>query len=109
MPKVLADHEKRQKEFVPEVKQTGQNFWESLYNNQQFVQQNFVPPPTVPVSTSFSASTKVQEAKVNFENKYSSLGNITLTSKKESFKDKAKESGKFKDLGIDYLLQTNIK
>lgn len=109
MPKVLAEHEKKQKEFVPEVKQTGQNFWENLYTNQPFSQQNFQPSANIPKNTNFSASLKSKDVPANFESKYSTLNNLTLTSKKESFGKKEKESGKFKDLGIDYLLQTNIK
>ena len=95
LPKVLAEHEAKKKEFVPEVKQVGQNFWDNLYNQPAFPPQNYQANINIPnKNVNFNAASKPKEAPVNFENKYSTLGNIALSSKKEKNLKKEKDSGK---------------
>lgn len=89
-PSVLKQHEDQKQKFIPEV---GEDFWSNLYGNDQYI-----PPPSQPFFQPLTTATATSQASSSVFGK----------SKPVIAAKKGKESN-FKSLGIDYLLQTNIK
>jgi hypothetical protein len=107
LPKVLQDHQKEQSKFVPEVHSIGQNFWENLYNPDNY---SNMQTQNLYKQRSFQPAAPSKLNKPNISNQSNSTFNaegwMPNVTKKGGMKEQKNE---FKNLGIDYLLQTNIK
>ena len=102
VPEVL----KKQRQFVPEVKEVGQQFWENLYGPQIIT-----PEPTA--NTYFTNNSSMFEAKSNAPISKPTFEfqpqNVTNSSNKAKKQEDSNKSFNFTRMGTNYLLQTNVK
>ena len=102
VPEVL----KKQRQFVPEVKEVGQQFWENLYGPQIIT-----PEPTAKTyftnnSSMFEAKSNAPISKPTFEFQ---PHNVTNSNNKAKNQEDSKKNFNFTRMGTNYLLQTNVK
>jgi len=103
LPKVLQDHQRDQQKFIPEVQTSGQSFWENLYSTNE-PSSAMSAPPSFPTS-SYQPPTNPVPVYRQGQSSVDKSSWMPGLVKKQKKADK----GQFKNLGIDYLLQTNVK
>jgi hypothetical protein len=103
-PNVIKQHEDQKQKFVPEL---GENFWENLYGSDSYnnVTSAYTPSnPQPSYQVPFMKAYSVPKAQPQGPQR----SNVFNLSKPVITQKMPKESN-FKGLGIDYLMQTNIK
>lgn len=107
LPKVMQEHEEKQKKFVPEVQSLGETFWDNHQSKDDpfanvFSFNSAAPQPSYYQAPPKNISSPQKSQKPSGPAGFS-MGSKPLVTKKQQ------KEGNFKNLGIDYLLQTNIK